>query len=137
MGRSHPGDEDRAVDELLQALVASRPEGLREHRRPLGSFVRDDDGRLVAGIACHTQFGWLCIEKLWVDLSARGRHLGSRLLAAAEREAAWKLNVSTRPCAGGRARLPGEQLRDTGHALRIDAVAAVVRYLGHVRTALA
>lgn len=84
---SAPLDEDD-VDELLQALVASRPEGLREHRRPLGSFVRDDDGRLVAGIACHTQFGWLCIEKLWVDLSARGRHLGSRLLAAAEREAA-------------------------------------------------
>lgn len=84
---SAPLDEDD-VDELLQALVASRPEGLREHRRPLGSFVRDDDGRLVAGIACHTQFGWLCIEKLWVDLAARGRHLGSRLLAAAEREAA-------------------------------------------------
>lgn len=75
------------LQELLSALVRSRPEEFREHRRALGAFIRGDEGELLAGIAGHTQFGWLCIEQLWVDESTRGRGLGTRLLIAGEDEA--------------------------------------------------
>ena len=55
--------------------------------RPLAIFVRDDDGRIVAGI-----HGWTwgrCCEliSLWVEEERRGRGVGRALLAAAEQEA--------------------------------------------------
>ena len=54
----------------------------------LAIFVRDDAGRIVAGVSGWT-WGDCCeLQSLWVDPSLRGRWLWTRLIAAAEAESA-------------------------------------------------
>ena len=53
----------------------------------LAIFVRDDGGRIVAGICGHTWGGYCEIRQFWVEQSQRGRGLGTKLLGVAEQEA--------------------------------------------------
>ena len=53
----------------------------------LAIFVRDDDGRIVAGICGNTWGGCADIRQFWVEEARRKQGLGTRLLEAAEREA--------------------------------------------------
>src|SRR4051794_2580945 len=55
--------------------------------RSLSCFVRDDGGRLQAGIDGFTWGGYAKVEYLWVDEALRGGGLGRRLMAAAIEEA--------------------------------------------------
>lgn len=50
------------------------------------------DGKVCAGLVGYTAWGWLHIEKIWVDQQLRGHGIASKLLASAEAEA------STRSC---------------------------------------
>lgn len=53
----------------------------------LAFFLRDESGRIVAGI-CGNTWGGVCeVRQLWVERSRRHRGLGTQLLAAAEEEA--------------------------------------------------
>jgi len=53
----------------------------------LAIFVRDDDGRIVAGICGNTWGGCAEIRQFWVEEARRKQGLGTRLLEAAENEA--------------------------------------------------
>jgi GNAT superfamily N-acetyltransferase len=82
-------DPDPVDLEVLEAGIrraASAATGLGD-RAELAIFVREA-GKVVAGISGWT-WGDCCeLENLWVEPRLRGRRLGSRLLAAAEAEAA-------------------------------------------------
>lgn len=82
-------DPDPLEVEFLETQIrreASAAMGLGDEVE-LAIFVRDA-GRVVAGISGWT-WGDCCeLQNLWVDPSLRDRGLGSRLLAAAEAEAA-------------------------------------------------
>lgn len=55
--------------------------------RLLSIFVRDEHDAIVAGLFGWTWGGCLEVENLWVREDWRGKGYGTRLLAAAEREA--------------------------------------------------
>jgi GNAT superfamily N-acetyltransferase len=55
--------------------------------RTLAVLIDDGSGAVAGGLWGVTSYGWLCIELLFVPAPARGRGLGSELVAQAEAEA--------------------------------------------------
>ena len=83
---NNPDPRDLEFLETQIRREASTAMGLGDEAE-LAIFVRDA-GRIVAGITGWT-WGDCCeLQSLWVEPSLRGRWLGTRLLAAAEAEAA-------------------------------------------------
>jgi len=82
-------ERERAlVQQLDDELVAFNLEttGIRDFNELLITET-DDEGTLSAGLYGWSWGGTCWIETLWVRADRRGQHVGSRLLAAAEREA--------------------------------------------------
>jgi GNAT superfamily N-acetyltransferase len=77
---------------LLEAHVARQNAAATGHadepERQLAIFVRDDAGEIRAGVYGWTWAGCCELQHLWVDEAERGHGLGTRLLDAAEAEAA-------------------------------------------------
>jgi GNAT superfamily N-acetyltransferase len=83
---NNPDPRDLEFLETQIRREASTAMGLGDEAE-LAIFIRDA-GRIVAGISGWT-WGDCCeLQSLWVEPNLRGRWLGTRLLAAAEAEAA-------------------------------------------------
>jgi ribosomal protein S18 acetylase RimI-like enzyme len=74
-------DANTAASPILRALRGSPG----ERERPLHVWALDEAGALAGGLVGHTWTTWLHVTYLWADERHRGRGLGSRLLATAER----------------------------------------------------
>ena len=82
-------DPDPRDLEFLETQIrreASAAMGLGDEAE-LAIFVRDDAGRIVAGVSGWSWGNCCELQSLWVEPSLRGRWLGTRLIAAAEAEA--------------------------------------------------
>ena len=79
-----PEDVEYLEDRLYEHNVSVT--GI-EDGQLLAFLVRDDSGRIVAGICGNTWGGGCEIRQFWVEESQRRRGLGTRLLRAAEQEA--------------------------------------------------
>ena len=79
-----PADLALLEDRVAEAALAAADAGEDEE---LAIFVRDDDGRVVAGISGLTWGGYCELHAMWVDEPLRGRGLARALMAGAEEEA--------------------------------------------------
>src|SRR5262249_60935536 len=70
--------------------------------------ARGSDGSVVGGIRALVVFDWLRVEVLWVDEAARGRGIGSQLLArlSVSRERWERETRHSRPSSGRRRASP-------------------------------
>jgi GNAT superfamily N-acetyltransferase len=81
-----PAAADLALLEEQVAAAAVAAAGMGDEEE-FGIFVRDDGGRVVAGVFGIVWGGCCELPAMWVDAPLRGRGLARALMAAAEAEA--------------------------------------------------
>jgi GNAT superfamily N-acetyltransferase len=82
-------------DAVLAPLAAfNAANGFPGDHEPVAILLEDETGATVGGLWGRTSYGWLYVEFLVVPEALRGRGLGARLMAEAERIA------RARGCAG-------------------------------------
>jgi GNAT superfamily N-acetyltransferase len=81
-----PDPAELALLEERVAAAAIAAAGLGEDEE-FGIFLRDDEGRMLAGISGAVWGGFCELHAMWVDESLRRRGLARALMTAAEDEA--------------------------------------------------
>lgn len=112
-------DTNTAASPVLRALRGT-PD---EREAPLHVWALDANGDLAGGLVGHTWTAWLHVTYLWVDGRHRGRGLGSRLLARAERVAA-----AERACTASRVETWDFQAPDFYRRQGYDVVCVIPDY---------
>ena len=79
-----PADLALLEERVEAAAVAAAGVG---DPREFGVFVRDDDGRVLAGVSGLVWGEYCELHAMWVDRALRGRGLASSLMNAAEDDA--------------------------------------------------
>ena len=84
----NPNPTKQEIEYIRDALTRFNDERVGEDgHRPLHFAEYDAEGNVIGGILGGTYWGWMYIDILWVHEDYRKQGIGSRLLAAAEKEA--------------------------------------------------
>jgi ribosomal protein S18 acetylase RimI-like enzyme len=81
-----PALADLALLEERVAEAAVAAAGLGDEEE-FGVFVRDEEGKILAGVSALVWGGYCELQALWVEESLRGRGLARALMSRAEAEA--------------------------------------------------
>lgn len=75
---------------IIERSLAEHNEAKSEPRNytPLSIFLRTAEGQIVGGLRGVTVWGWLFVSQLWVAEHLRNLDYGTKLMEAAEHEAA-------------------------------------------------
>lgn len=86
---NEPQPSETAVAVVREGLLAFNIEhiGQEPQAKSLNLFLRDSTGQVIGGLIGGSRWGWLYIDKLWIQDKYRKLGGGSRLLKAAEAEA--------------------------------------------------
>ena len=81
-----PSKED--IESVYQGLLKYNRSRLPDvGEKPIGCFIRDDEGNIIAGLTGTFYKSGLFIKYLWVSEQCRGQGYGRELLSIAETEA--------------------------------------------------
>jgi GNAT superfamily N-acetyltransferase len=69
------------LDEFNESIVG------KDNHKALNLIIKDESGKIIAGLIGGTYWGWLYVDRLWVDKSYRKKGIGKSLLEKAENEA--------------------------------------------------
>ncbi|MEM9440888.1 MAG: GNAT family N-acetyltransferase [Pseudomonadota bacterium] len=78
------------IDRIAQGLELTRPNDVAGYE-PRALTIRlqaKGNGAIIGALVGQSVWDWLYVNLLWVDQTLQGQGLGSRLMQAAEREAA-------------------------------------------------
>ncbi|MDM5085700.1 GNAT family N-acetyltransferase [Aeromonas rivipollensis] len=79
---------ERDLDALRIGLSGYNQAVAGSHlREQAASFIKDEQGEVLAGILADIKWGWLHIDWLWIDERIRKEGWGGRLLATMEQYA--------------------------------------------------
>lgn len=78
-------EDEKAVIEGLRNFNLQHLED--KNVRDLGIYIRNQEGKISAGLIGYTHGNWLMVKYLWVQEDMRGQGIGSNLLKKAESEA--------------------------------------------------
>ena len=87
---SEPNPSATDLEVVKDGLLAFIVEhiGIEPRSGSLNLFLRDPPGQVIGGLLGGWRWGWLYVDKLWIHADYRKLGGGSRLLTAAEAQAA-------------------------------------------------
>lgn len=80
--------DENSQREIFEGLLSYNLEHL-EDKNPndLGIYLKDETGKIIAGLIGNTHGNWLTVKFLWVSDDLRGNNIGSEILQQAEKTA--------------------------------------------------
>lgn len=80
--------EENSQREIFEGLLSYNLEHLEDKNpKDLGIYLKDETGKIIAGLIGNTHGNWLTVKFLWVSDDLRGNNIGSEILQQAEKTA--------------------------------------------------
>ena len=80
--------EENSQREIFEGLLSYNLEHLEDKNpKDLGIYLKDETGKIIAGLIGNTHGNWLTVKFLWVNDDLRGKNIGSEILQQAEKTA--------------------------------------------------
>lgn len=80
--------DENSQREIFEGLLSYNLEHLEDKNpKDLGIYLKDETGKIIAGLIGNTHGNWLTVKFLWVSVDLRGNNIGSKILQQAEKTA--------------------------------------------------